>query len=53
MSHKWWHKWGSSPEEEALERLKELRAQENRILQSNEKFGEGAVELSKDDLKDN
>ena len=52
MSHKWWHKWGSSPEDEALEQLEELRAQENRILQSNEKYGEGAVELSKDDLKE-
>lgn len=51
MSHKWWHKWGSGPEDEALEKLEELRAQENRILQSNEKYGEGAVELSKDDLK--
>jgi hypothetical protein len=52
MSHKWWHKWGSSPEDEALEQLEELRVQENRILQSNEKYGEGAVELSKDDLKE-
>ena len=48
MSHKWWHFLGGSPEEK---RLEELRAEEARILKSNEKYGEGAIELNKENLK--
>ena len=48
MSHKWWHFLGGSPEEKKLE---ELRAEEARILKSNEKYGEGAIELNKENLK--
>jgi len=41
--------WMFKSEEE--KKLEELRAEEARILKSNEKYGEGAIELNKENLK--
>ena len=42
--------WMFKSEEE--KRLEELRAEEAQILKSNEKYGEGAIELNKENLKE-